>query len=154
MEDKLVPQALKAKYGKSIPYDSYLPTCQDKVERRTCKVCYKYHATIKSLDAHKRLCKRSKSNKPAAKKSKSVVNNNLVVDLVDEIDTEDLVISEDESEQDVNVTTNDPDETDDGLEMEVESLRIKYCVSFPGDGVETILNLREWLKSPWQADIV
>ena len=56
MEEALAPDHLVSKYGKNIPYDAYLPSCQDKVESRTCKVCYKYHATKKSFGMHNKIC--------------------------------------------------------------------------------------------------
>ena len=41
IEETITPQELSIKYGKTVPYDAFLPSCQDKVESRTCMVCYK-----------------------------------------------------------------------------------------------------------------
>ena len=44
IEDTISQQELSIKYGKTVPYDAFLSSCQDKVESRTSMVCYKYHA--------------------------------------------------------------------------------------------------------------
>ena len=155
MEEKLVPEELKAKYGKFVPYDSFLPTCQQKVETRTCKVCFKYHATIKSLKDHRKVCKRPKSNRNPPKKTKFTAFN--LIDEIEMNDSEnDYEAEDDDSEDDLEAemnTNSDNEEYQTDLEvMEVESLRPKYSISFPGESVEIIQNLKEWLKSPWQAE--
>ena len=134
MEDRLVPEELKNKYGKYVPYDCYLPTCQDKVENRTCKVCYKYHATIKSLKTHMKVCKRSKhTNSKAVKKSSN----------------KESFIDSDEDDLNSSTMHNEENQNDDE-EIDVQRVRVTYSVTNPGECVETILNLKEWLKSPWQ----
>ena len=135
LEESLTPQSLKSLYGKSVPYDAFLPSCQDKIEGRTCKVCYKYHATKKSLQSHKRICKRSKSQSSAQKRRKHVFH--AVEDEFSAVDESDDTDSEDNLEE------------EDEEELEVIHERTKISFS-SGGGLETILNLREWLKSPWQ----
>ena len=70
LEERLAMEELKTKYGKNIPYDVHLQTCQKKVNKRICKVCMKYHATAKSLKEPMKVCKKSKSNDGPAKKVK------------------------------------------------------------------------------------
>ena len=134
LEESLTPEALKTLYGKSVPYDAFLPSCQGKIEARTCKVCYKYHATKKSLQCHKKICKRSKSRAGVQKKRKHVYE--AVEDEFFSVEDEEEVESEDDEE-----------EVEEALE--VVRLRPKYSVA-SGGGLETILHLKEWLKSPWQ----
>ena len=52
-EDSLITPEDKQKFGASIPYDLYFPTLQEKLEKRVCVKCFKYHASIKSLNVHK-----------------------------------------------------------------------------------------------------
>ena len=134
LEEKLTPPALKTLYGKSVPYDAFLPSCQEKVEGRTCKVCFKYHATKKSLQCHKRICKRSKSRPGSAKKRKHFY----------EAVEDEFCTAEDEEEVESEA---DEEEVEEVLEVVQE--RQTFSVA-GGGGVETITNLREWLKSPWQ----
>lgn len=134
LEESLTPEALKTLYGKSVPYDAFLPSCQGKIEARTCKVCYKYHATKKSLQCHKKICKRSKSRDGVQKKRKHVYE--AVEDEFFSVEDEEEVESEDDEE-----------EVEEALEVVL--LRPKYSVA-SGGGLETILHLKEWLKSPWQ----
>ena len=54
VEDKLAPPAILEKYENKIPFDVYFPSLQDKVMKRTCAICHKYHSSIKSLTSHKR----------------------------------------------------------------------------------------------------
>ena len=145
MEDKLVPCDMKAKYGKSIPYDIYFPTCQKKVDSRTCKICMKYHSTIKSLKEHNRVCKRTKPPKKSTKKPRRIIST-----FFNDDSEEGEAESNAEEDEDA---PNTIDQDSESEELEVESVRISYSVSYPGSSVETILNLREWLKSPWQADL-
>ena len=161
-EDELTPPELKQKYGKNVPYDAYLPSCQDKVEKRTCKVCYKYHATIKSLNMHKKICKRRPLEKQGGRKricsggggagssgagrggkrghQRNVINS--------------LFSSEDSFSDEVEVEKEEEDQAGDSEEeelLELDTVRPKYSV--PGEGgVETILNLKEWLLSPWSEE--
>ena len=152
LEETITPEVLIMKYGKTIPYDAYLPSCQGKVEDRTCKVCYKYHATKKSLKMHKEVCKRSKEVSGAQKKTRGGVKqqrgrggrgrgkkmSTYVEDTTDE-----------SSEEEINANTSSDDE-DEVMEDDLETVSVRPKYSMQGEGgVETILNLREWLKSPW-----
>jgi len=54
---------------KEVPYDFCCPSIKELIAVRTCEFCGLYHATLKSLAAHRRLCKskssqRSTSNDP------------------------------------------------------------------------------------------
>ena len=49
MEKKLVPDNLKLKYGDKVPYDVYMPSQLEMVERRVCSVCGMYFSSLKSL---------------------------------------------------------------------------------------------------------
>ena len=62
------PRELTLMYGKSVPYEVYLPSFQEKIEERTCEVCYKYHAPKKSLQIYKKVRKRSKTGSGSTKK--------------------------------------------------------------------------------------
>ena len=59
-DQKLVPKQELDKYGGKAPYDLYLPSVQNKISKRVCKNCNKYHATLKSLGLHKKTCKKSR----------------------------------------------------------------------------------------------
>ena len=135
LEQSLTPPSLKSLYGNSVPYDAFLPSCQGKIEGRTCKVCYKYHATKKSLQSHKKICKRTKSQSSGQKRRKHVY---------EAVEDEFCAVEEgDDSEDD--------DDVEEEVEEELEVIHERSRISFScGGGVETILNLREWLKSPWQ----
>jgi hypothetical protein len=136
LESKVVPNTLVAKYGNNVPYDVYLPTVKDDIDRRVCKHCSKYHSTIKSLTKHKRLCKKSLKT-PQPKKRK----------------TDDFI---DDDHQEVAIATDDDD--DDNQEeyfrgftdQEIQAARPLYSVA--GESVDRIMVLKEWLKSPWATD--
>ena len=139
MEQVLAPTELKVKYGEKIPYDVYFPTQQSKVERRVCKVCKKYFSTLVSLNIHKKVCKQ----KRAVSKNKRVKKVQ-VIDSSDESSDEDY--PEDESVGEVL----DSDEEESDLEI----VQLAPTISVPGEGhIETILNLKEFLKLPWRAVI-
>ena len=135
LNDKILPTDLREKFKGQVPYDFFMPSIKDKVEKRICKNCGKYHATIKSLSCHKKLCK--------PKKKKTVVQRNLVEDSS----------SDEEEERDTNLNSVSSDEADEVSEPEeIESLRPKFSVAVADSFVERILDLKEWLKSPWSED--
>ena len=145
LENTITPEQLTSKCGKSVPYDAFLPSCQQKVEGRTCTVCYKYHATKKSLQLHKKVCKRKKSGCGALKKVSKITarKSKYRQQEAEESDTEDDI---DEKEVDTNNSFLESEEE----EEELNTISIRPSFSMQGDGgIETILNLREWLKSPW-----
>ena len=145
LENTITPEQLTSKYGKSVPYDAFLPSCQQKVEGRTCTVCYKYHATKKSLQLHKKVCKRSKSGRGALKKVSKITarTSKHRQTEAEESDTEDDI---DDKEVDANNSFLESEEE----EEELNTISVRPSFSMQGDGgIETILNLREWLKSPW-----
>ena len=147
--NSIVPKEYRDKFGDIVPYDLYLPSIQDKIEKRVCPKCFKYHATIKSLVEHKKVCE--------AKKSKSKPKKNPRRIIVESSDSEEE-FSGDNIEEDVgNVEEVEEvlDEFDEDQFAQVEDLvdvRPKYSISYPGEFVEQIVNLREWLKSPWVLD--
>ena len=56
----------------------------------------------------------------------------------------------------LNSVSSDEAETDDDgsdLVLELESMRPRFSVAFPDSFVESILDLKEWLKSPWSEDV-
>ena len=91
--------------------------------------------TQKSLQCHKRICKRTKSQSNGQKRRKHVYKA---------VEDEFWAVEEgDDSEDD--------DYVEEKVEEELEVIHERSRISFSsGGGVETILNLREWLKSPWQ----
>ena len=120
---------MKSKYGTNIPYDICLPSLQqdEKVDKRVCDRCGKYHSTQKSLGQHKKVCKIPKPKKVQR-----------IVQLIDNSDSEE----EENNNQEEEV---DEDEQPSNLLQE----RPQFSVTVPGEFVEQILNIREWLKSPW-----
>ena len=136
LEETITPVQLTMKYGKSVPYDAYLPSCQNKVKDQTCKVCDKYHATKKSLNVHKKVCKRAKIRSTDPKR---ICNNSWTSTVNNFIDI---------NETDENNSDDNSEEDDDVISVELVNMRPN--ISLQGDcGVETILNLWEWLKFPW-----
>ena len=97
----------------------------------------------------KKVCEAKKS-KPKSKKNPRRI-------IVESSDSEEE-FSGDNIEEDVgNVEEVDEvlDEFDQDQFAQVEDLvdvRPKYSISYPGEFVEQIVNLREWLKSPWVLD--
>lgn len=138
-EKKLMTTELRDKYGDCLPYDAFFPTVLDKLEKRICKKCKKYHATIKSLAAHKRICKENSKKRTVQRVESSGSESELethvgrVNDSLEVLEDEEAI---DEHEQPSNVV----------------DLRPKFSVAVPGEFVEQILNLKEWLKSPWAVD--
>ena len=113
-----------------------IPSIQDKVLKRCCNKCGKYHATIKSLSIHKKVCKYKKQNE--AKKRKIVESSDSEVEDIGEVQDELGAI----------VLTDDEDNEDDEI-PELVSSRPKFSITYPDTFVERILNLKEWIKSPW-----
>ena len=137
MESAIMPKELNQKYNNKVPYDVYFPSLQDKVEDRVCKVCGKYFSLKLLLTGHKRICKRRKQTKKTNKKN----FKNVAMSLLDE-DTEDEEVSLEEVE--------DIEEMRE-VEEELELVELRPKISVPSaGGVETILNLAEWLRSPYQ----
>ena len=146
LEEVLAPEHLVQKYGKFIPYDAYLPSCQTKVEDRTCKVCFKYHATKKSLALQKKLCKRSKTSRADLKRICATKRKATLKE-----DTRDS--SEEEIEEaDQNNSLVLIEEAEEEEDLVLVSCRPTFCTVGDG-GLDVILNLKEWLKSPWTEDV-
>ena len=92
---------------------------------------------LKSLQLHKKVCKRNKPQKKTCKsiRGRPTGGRGRGSNTLTESDT-----SETEDEAEV--------EEDDDDDLETVSNRPTFSVQGDG-GVETILNLREWLKCPW-----
>ena len=149
--DKIVPADDMKKFGGEVPYDLFLPSVQDKLEKRVCKGCSKYHATQKSLTLHNKVCKSKKKRKRSAKRARTV-------DFLDEDDDEeqaeepDLAVAEEDiidDPEEGNVEEEDEDADEYLHPSNIVTNRPAFSVTFEGQFVEKILNLREWLKSPW-----
>ena len=141
MESFLLPEELKAKFKNKVPYDLYFPTLQQKVEKRICKRCGKYFALKLSMVEHRNMvCKRKRSQSedgvggPSKKRSHSLISALEVVpdEFCDELE---------EEEESLEYSVEE--------DLEVSGLRPVISVPARG-GVETIVNLKEWLKSPYQ----
>ena len=120
MEKELTSTQLKLKYKDNVPYDVFFPSQQLKIDGRICKVCSQYFAVQLSLKEHKRICKKPR---------KAAANN------------EETVKQEAVGEEEVLV---------EEVEDELELVELRPLISIPQrGGVEKILSLKEWLKSPW-----
>ena len=71
-EQSIMPSELKLQFGESFPFDVYLPTKQDNVQKRMCPHCKKYHASMKSLAIHERVCNNSGVKRGRAARGKSL----------------------------------------------------------------------------------
>lgn len=129
-EKKLMPAVMVEKYGNNVPYDAFFPSLQDKISKRICPVCRKYFSAIQSLNIHKKHCKADRKrkmgsgNKGKAKKSR-------------------VLFSEDEEDDD-----EEPPVESEEEEIELCDQRGKISVT-TSSYVERILDLKEWMKSPW-----
>ena len=124
--DKLIPDDVRSKYGSRVPYDLYVPTLKDKIEKRICKDCFKYHANVKSLTAHKKVCSKKKH-----KKTSQAVS----VFLTDESSSSD---------------SSDNESILDQENLEIVVVRPTFSVIVADSLVEKIVDLKEWLKTPWE----
>ena len=124
--DKLIPDDVKSKYGSRVPYDLYVPTLKDKIEKRICKDCFKYHATVKSLTAHKKVCSKKKH-----KKTSQAVS---------------VFLTTESSSSD----SSDNESILDQENLEIVAVRPKFSVIVADSFVEKIVDLKEWLKTPWE----
>ena len=133
MEKKLVPDNLKLKYGDKVPYDVYMPSQLEMVERRVCSVCGMYFSSLKSLtQQHRKVCKKPR---------KTALRVNRV--LIEDSD------SDDEEELALNASFNDDENDQDGENIEEVILEpVSVGVATEG-GFEVILDLKQWLKGPW-----
>ena len=140
MESFLLPEDLKMKFNNKVPYDVYFPSLQKKVDQRICKSCGKYFSLKLSMIEHRQVCKKKRTQNhdegPAKKRSHSCPT----------------LISAREAVQDEFYEDEEEEENLEGSfedDLEVTALRPVISVPAPG-GVETIMNLKEWLKSPYQ----
>ena len=147
MEQRLLPDCLKEKYGEMVPYDVYFPSQQMKVEKRICKHCKKYFSSVKSLTQHRKICKKpmSKKSVPLRKRAKKTKKKAVLSESEDELEEE-----EDLEEEELfnNATTIDEENNLDA--DNIEEVLLGPSISTPVEGsFEVIMNLREWVKSPW-----
>ena len=120
MEKELTSTQLKLKYKDNVPYDVFFPSQQLKIDGRICKVCSQYFAVQLSLKEHKRICKKPRK---AAANNEEIANQEAVGE-------EEVLVEE--------------------VEDELELVELRPLISIPQrGGVEKILSLKEWLKSPW-----
>ena len=127
-QNKLVGNEDKKQFGLEIPYDLYFPSVQEKLKNRCCKKCKKYHASVKSLKLHNKVCKVARVNRKR--------------DYIDSSDSDEDIASKS--------TEADSDDDDDYISSNnVVSARPSFSVSVQDGFIENILNLKEWFKSPW-----
>ena len=156
LEQQIIPTELKDKYGGKIPYDVYFPSQQQKVENRVCQVCGMYFSSVKSLvQQHRKVCKKPRKGGAAVKNKHSV---NRKATLLDDSD-EDNDMSEDAEENcdesieyeaidELNASFEDDQNNKDFENMEEVYLEPIISVQSEG-GFQIILDLKQWLKSPW-----
>ena len=80
LERKLAPKSLLEKFKNKVPFDSFFPSLQEKIGKRTCLECLKYHSSIKSLTAHKRAIHPRKRGK---KTKKTIVEQDFIEDQIE-----------------------------------------------------------------------
>ena len=120
MEKELTSTQLKLKYKDNIPYDVFFPSQQQKIDGRICKVCGQYFAVQISLKEHKRICKKPRR---ATRNNEETVNQEAVRE-------EEVLVEE--------------------VQDELELVELRPLISIPQrGGIERIISLKEWLKSPW-----
>ena len=112
--------------------------------------CGMYFSTVKSLTEHKRVCVARrrrmtgfgrKRGKGASARDTSLLDM-MVIDAVIEEEGEEEASKVDELEV--------PEETENILDL--EESETNPTVGAPSGGIEIIMDLREWLKSPWSSD--
>ena len=82
-----------------------------------------------------------KRGQGAAAKNSSVFDMMITDEVVEDMEEEEAVIVDD-----LEVS----DETDNILDL--EESETNPMVSVPSGGIEIIMDLREWIKSPWSSD--
>ena len=134
MELILLPEKLKKKYSGIVPYDVYFHSLQEKIDNRVCRSCGKYFALQISLKEHKLVCKKKRMVDTAGPASKRL-------NLLASLDLSDEFFQEEEEEEEENLQ--------ESVEEILETSTLRSVISVPAvGGMETILNLREWLKTP------
>ena len=164
VEVKLAPTFLLEKYEAKIPFDAYFPSLQDKIERRTCSVCHKYHSSIKSLTAHNRAVHSNRRGRGGGKGRRggrgrvrgrgggrgSIPDMFLGDEEDDEVDKDYGQDSLEESELEAIIAEEIEDEFDEFEDLGEEP---GLTVSIPFNStLVQIVNLKEWLKSPWTSE--
>ena len=137
-EKRMMPENMTKKFNNNVPYDAFLPSLQEKLNKRICVECHKYFSAVKSMTEHKKICKRKRKNKPKEKTRAKKAKTMLLSESEDkEEEPEAVELSENEAEAEES--------------LEIINLRGKKSVS-SGGFVERILDLKEWMKSPWIED--
>ena len=154
MEQKLMPADLKEKYGKKVPYDVFFPSQQDMVEKRVCTMCGMYFSSVKSITAqHRKICKIPRKRRAITGKNKSTKAKKALID--DPAEDEQEPIEEPGSDETEALAL---EELDASFEDEqnnqdfdnIEEVNMEATISVPSDGgFDLILDLKQWLKSPW-----
>ena len=107
-------------YKDNVPYDVFFPSQQQKIDGRICKVCSQYFAVQLSLKEHKRICK----------KPRKATENDVETANQEAVGEEEVLVEEVQDEQ--------------------ELVELRPLISIPQrGGIERIISLKEWLKSPW-----
>ena len=134
MESILLPEDLKNKYNGMVPYNVYFPSLQEKIDNRVCRSCGKYFALQISLKEHKLVCKKKRMVDRAGPAPKRL-------NLLAFLDLSDEFFQEEEEEENLQ----------ESVEEILETSTLRPVISVPAvGGIETISNLKEWLKSPYQ----
>ncbi|XP_041371065.1 uncharacterized protein LOC121384651 [Gigantopelta aegis] len=55
--NSVLPTRTKNKFAKGLPYDFACPSLQSELQKRICDRCGLYHASIKSMTSHSRMCR-------------------------------------------------------------------------------------------------
>ena len=124
--ENLIPEDVKVKFKGSIPYDYYLPSIKEEViVKRCCVLCGKYHTTLKSLKNHEKECKKSRGGAKNYIEDCDDSDNSIIEEIEDDCDP---------------------------LLVELENVRPVFSAVVTDQFVETVLDLREWMKIPWIAE--
>ena len=151
-----MPNELKEKYGEKVPYDVYFPSQQQKVENRVCQVCGMYFSSVKSLvQQHRKICKKPRKGGAVVKNKRAVISRATLLDDSEEDDGLSELVEEncDETNEcqaidELNASYEDGQNNQDFENIEEINLEPNISVQSEG-GFEIILDLKQWLKSPW-----
>ena len=167
-EEKLAPPAILEKYENKIPFDVYFPSLQEKVMKRTCAICSKYHSSIKSLTSHKRAVHprgrggvknrgggggrgRGRGRGKGRGRGIDIFDDESGSDDEEEqVDKDAYQDSLEESELEHVLAEEVEDEIDEFEELGEEP-GASVSIPFTSTLVQ-IVNLKEWLKSPWTSE--
>ena len=115
--------------------------------------CSQYFSSIKSLTQHKRICSAPRVRKRKQQQVEQQVEEQQQPHTLEEFGFEVMEGVEVLDEFAEEVEDDDPTvdvcvEDEDNFDM--EEFDNRPLLSVPSQGVEIIMNLREWLKNPWE----